>query len=316
MPDLLGYLNINKSPGMTSHDVVNKVRRIVGSKHVGHAGTLDPLATGVLPVGIGAACRLMRYFPGGKIYLAEILLGRTTTTDDIAGETIDEHRGTFPEADAIVRELQKFVGEIDQVPPMYSAIHKDGERLYDLARKGVAIAEIPARKVQIDRIDVISCAPPVVTARIACGTGTYIRSIARDLGKVLGTGGCLQSLVREKSGAFELDQSVSLDQLADLASAGDLDRAVISPRRVFESASLPTVEATPDIAKRLSMGQKIALDSLPSSVQSAAISIRKDERTLIVVSDDWLIAACRVAANDAGEAILRPEVVVLSRASN
>ena len=192
---LLGFLNLKKPSGMTSHDAVNRVRRLTKMKHTGHGGTLDPLAEGVLPMAIGSACRLLRYLTGGKVYRAEILLGRRTTTDDTEGSLIAEEKPIkIPEETAVRDALRRFVGDIDQVPPMYSAVHYEGQRLYALARQGTVIDAIPARRIHVESIDLLSfqvhadCREATVTVRIDCGTGTYIRSIARDLGDGLGCG--------------------------------------------------------------------------------------------------------------------------------
>ena len=209
-----GFINVHKPIGITSHDVVNKIRRLVGVKQVGHGGTLDPLAEGVLPVAVGSACRLLRFLPQDKTYVAEILLGQQTTTDDIEGDVIRSADASSISTQAIKEALSKFKGEIDQVPPFFSAIHVDGKRLYELARAGNTAVEIKPRKVTIYKLEILRIALPVVQVRVACSSGTYIRSIARDLGDNLGCGGCLHSLVREQAGLFWLDKSLTLEAIA------------------------------------------------------------------------------------------------------
>ncbi len=203
--NLSGFLNINKPQGMTSHDVVAKVRRIIGTKHVGHGGTLDPLAEGVLPIAVGQACRLLRYIPSNKVYKADFLLGTSTTTDDTEGDVLEKSdAGSWPSLTVLEQSLSKFQGELDQVPPNFSAVHHEGKRLYELAREGVIIADRPARKVLVNSIDVLDYAAPTAVIRIDCGGGTYIRSIARDLGQLIGCGCCLSG-----SGSREI-RSLSL----------------------------------------------------------------------------------------------------------
>src|SRR5262249_4054377 len=285
---MLGFLNINKASGMTAHDVVARVRRIIESKHVGHGGTLDPMATGVLPIGTGKACQLFRFLAGGKLYVADILVGTETTTDDIEGE-ITARTGNLPAQTTVIDELQSMVGSQMQTPPAFSAIKIDGQRLYSLARKGAAPAEIPARPVTIETIEILELALPVVRARIACSAGTYIRSIARDLGKRLGCGGCLRSLVRESSGPFDFSESVTLDELRRLAESGSLASVIVSPAAALDmqKIDLQKVEAS-----RLLKGQRVRVNGADGYV--------------LATSAGYPIAVCRTVS----EGWLQPEVVV------
>ncbi len=287
---------------MTAHDVVAAVRRIAGVKQVGHGGTLDPAATGVLPVALGAACRLLRFLEGNKVYLAEILLGTTTTTDDLAGEVIAESQG-IPGDREITAALSRFTGEIEQVPPLYSAVHHQGDRLYDLARRGVAPEKIPARTVTIGKIEVVKIAPPVVLVRIECSTGTYIRSIARDLGAALSCGGCLRSLLRERSGPFLISQSVTLEQLQDLKAEGCLERACVDPLAALD---LPVLSVGQEERRRISMGQTLALPE--KNAPGAVVSVTAGEGLglVLAVHEGELLAVCRKTADNK----LKPEVVV------
>ncbi|MSP11592.1 MAG: tRNA pseudouridine(55) synthase TruB [Chloroflexi bacterium] len=219
---LNGLLNVDKPQGMTSHDVVNTIRRAAGVKRVGHAGTLDPDATGVLVVGIGMGTKVMEFLSDNKkVYRAEIFLGISTDTDDSTGEIISKTYGNEPQAAAfrtgeipedlagIESILQHFQGTIDQIPPMYAAIKVKGIPLYKLARQGKEI-ERKARQVHIERLEVLNFHPPVLTVEISCSKGTYIRSLARDIGATLGCGAHLQRLTRLASGRFELSQAESL----------------------------------------------------------------------------------------------------------
>lgn len=230
-----GFLNINKAAGLTSHDVVARVRRLAGrGVKVGHAGTLDPAATGVLPVALGAATRLIEYLADArKGYWAVVALGVTTTTDDAEGEPLERHPVPPLDGAAIEQALAPFRGEIAQVPPMYAALHHQGQRLYDLARAGKTV-ERPARPVTIDRLALLAhtlppsppaAAPPAaaplptLTLEVACSKGTYIRALARDLGAALGCGAHLAALERTFVGPFALPDAVALADLqpSDLA---------------------------------------------------------------------------------------------------
>jgi tRNA pseudouridine55 synthase len=213
-----GFLNIDKPSGLTSHDVVARIRRIVGRKvKVGHAGTLDPAATGVLPVALGHATRLISYLADtDKGYRGVIQLGATTTTDDGEGEGI-EQRDVPPLAPAeIERVLAAFRGTIMQVPPMYSAIHHQGEKLYKLAREGQVVERSP-RPVHVHQLTVdwqASTADRLVVD-VVCGKGTYIRSLARDIGEMLGCGGYLAALERTFVGSLTRQAATPLDTLVD-----------------------------------------------------------------------------------------------------
>ena len=211
---MFGFINLNKPAGFTSHDCVAKLRKLLNTKKVGHGGTLDPDATGVLPVAIGKATRLLQFLPESKAYRARIRLGVTTTTDDLSGEVVTSVDRVNLEASQIITNSNNFIGTIEQVPPIYSAIKKDGKKLYELARKGEQIT-IEPRTVKITRIDLLNIdrTNNEIEVEIDCGPGTYIRAIARDLGKQLGVGGTLASLVRTKSCGMQLDDSVTFEQI-------------------------------------------------------------------------------------------------------
>jgi tRNA pseudouridine55 synthase len=213
---LSGILVIDKPAGWTAHDVVARVRRLTGERRVGHAGTLDPAATGVLPVCVGEATKVVEYLSAhGKVYLAAVLLGTTTETDDLDGWMIEEGDISDISPKMVRAQLPQFIGEITQIPPAYSAIHIDGQRAYALARAGQVVA-IPARQVTIHRLALVAWAAPVAWLVVDCGAGTYIRALARDLGKALGCGATLARLIRLRSGPFRLCEAWSLDELAAL----------------------------------------------------------------------------------------------------
>jgi len=226
--DVHGLLNVCKARGFTSHDVVAVVRRTLGTRRVGHAGTLDPLAEGVLPVCVGRYTRLVDLIADAeKGYYAEVELGARTTTDDAEGEVVE--RRAVPELTREMLEpvLARFRGPIEQVPPTFSAIKVAGRRAYDLARRGDA-PELVARPVTIHRLDVLRLDPPRLTLLVACSKGTYVRSLARDLGEALGCGAHLTRLIRLWVGSFRLEEAVSLDEIDAAARSGRLD-AVLRP---------------------------------------------------------------------------------------
>jgi tRNA pseudouridine55 synthase len=221
---VFGFINLHKPTGWTSHDCVARVRRLLKTKRVGHGGTLDPLATGVLPIAVGPATRLLQFLPTAKAYRATVRLGITTTTDDLEGEVLQVHSAAQVTQGQVMEALIAFQGTLQQIPPIYSAIQVDGQRLYKLARKGEVVQPEP-RTVEVHKIEVLDWQVPnpdhpEVTLQVACGPGTYIRSIARDLGEVLQVGGTLAQLVRTQSCGFELADSISLETLEEQANQG------------------------------------------------------------------------------------------------
>ena len=213
---LNGFLNIDKPQGMTSTDVVRQIRRLAKQKRVGHGGTLDPMATGVLPIALGHATRLLEYLQEeeDKAYTATIKLGISTDTDDAEGSIINQH--DVPRLDLAIIEhvLERFRGEIQQVPPQFSAIRVDGKRMYDRARAGETI-ELPSRMVTIHRLTLLDWHDDELIVAVACSKGTYIRALARDIGMMLGCGAHLTALRRTQAGAFMLDSAVPLESLND-----------------------------------------------------------------------------------------------------
>ena len=208
-----GFFNVDKPLGMTSHTVVAKVRRGLKIKKVGHAGTLDPLATGVLVVCVGHATRLSEYAMfSTKRYTAQVKLGETTETYDAEGEITARQDASHITHEKIETVLPQFTGEILQLPPLYSAIKKDGRKLYEIARAGGTVEREP-RRVTIDAITITDWSPPVCKLDVVCGSGTYIRSLAHDIGEALGTGAHLAGLMRTQSGAFHLDATIELETL-------------------------------------------------------------------------------------------------------
>jgi tRNA pseudouridine55 synthase len=212
-----GIFNIDKPVGITSHDVVAWVRRLAGQKRVGHAGTLDPAASGVLPVLLGQATRLAEYLSeSGKAYRATIRFGVVTDSYDTEGQIVRESAVSLTRDD-IAAALPEFLGNQLQRPPLYSAIKHDGQRLYTLARAGLTL-DVPPRPIRIDALDIVDWTSPTLVLDVECGKGTYIRSLAFDLGERLGPGAHLAALVRTRSGPFTLDSSITLDALTQAFS--------------------------------------------------------------------------------------------------
>jgi tRNA pseudouridine55 synthase len=215
-----GLLNVAKPRGLTSHDVVAHIRRLTDERRVGHAGTLDPLARGVLIICLGQATRLSEYIATGrKTYLATLRLGEETDTWDAEGLVIATRPWQGVQRADLEQALLPFRGTIHQVPPMYSAVKHNGKALYKLARKGIVI-EREAREVTIDRVDIVSWVPPSVELRITCSGGTYIRALAHDVGQVLQVGAYLADLVRERSGDLTVETAVPPDELEASSNEG------------------------------------------------------------------------------------------------
>jgi tRNA pseudouridine55 synthase len=257
---MIGFINLDKATGLTSHDCVYKVRRSLKLKRVGHGGTLDPKASGVLPIAVGSATRLLSYLPQNKIYQAIIRFGVVTTTDDLEGEIISQQSADHLTFEEIQPYLKRFLGKITQTPPAYSAISVDGVRLYERARKG-EVVEAPTRQVDVYSIEVLNWSSgefPELEVKIACGSGTYIRSIARDLGQVLQVGATLAGLIRLESGGFSLNESITLEELSQGLFS------LIPPETALSHLGKITLCRLE--AQRFSCGQKISLTETPSSI--------------------------------------------------
>ena len=226
---LEGFLNVSKPYGWTSHDVVGLVRRLTRYRRVGHGGTLDPAATGVLAVAVGRATRLIDYMAGqDKSYCADIVFGAATTTDDAEGTVLYARDPARLSLEAVIPALAGFLGEIDQIPPQYSAVKLEGRKAYEIARKG-GEAALKARRVTIKGLAVVGWDPPILSVVVCCSKGTYVRSLARDLGERLGIGGYLGALVRLTSGPFDCSDSVGVEDLRMAAEFEYLDRLIYPP---------------------------------------------------------------------------------------
>jgi tRNA pseudouridine55 synthase len=262
---MFGLLNVDKPPGATSRDIVNRVQRLVRPVKVGHAGTLDPLATGVLVIGLGPATRLVEYVQRmRKVYLAEFLLGRTSDTEDIEGTVVPLENDVPPTREQIEAALPRFTGRIEQVPPAFSALKIQGKRAYDLARKGHAV-DLKARPVQIHHIGLLDYAYPRLRLEITCGSGTYIRSLGRDLAAAVGSGAVMASLARTAIGDFRLDHACPADAL----TAETLDAHLLPARLAV--AELPALCVQDDQIRRLRHGLTIQNPEHLTSDEIAAV---------------------------------------------
>ena len=228
-----GILNVYKEAGYTSHDVVAKLRGIVGQKKIGHTGTLDPDATGVLPVCLGKATKLCDLLTDkNKTYEAVLLLGKTTDTQDITGEVLEE-KSTEALTEEKVREaIEGFIGDYEQIPPMYSALKVNGKKLYELAREGKVI-ERKARPVKILDIQILEIDLPKVRMEVSCSKGTYIRTLCHDIGEKLGCGGCMESLIRTRVSTFRIEDAKTLDEIETLKQEGKLAELLVPIDAMF-----------------------------------------------------------------------------------
>lgn len=256
---LFGFLNIYKPQGLTSHDVVARLRKITKVRQIGHTGTLDPFATGVLPICIGKATRLIEYLDDDKEYLATVQFGKNTATYDLEGEITATFDKKVTEED-VKNALKDFEGEISQIPPIYSAIKVNGKKLYDYARQGQDI-EIKPRKVTISKIELKEFDKTSQSAKItvACSKGTYIRSIAYDLGAKLGCGGYLTALERTQAGKFQVNTAIKLE---DLTEVSQIIENLINP---LDMLNIPIHNLSENERERVSHGMSICNSDFPDS---------------------------------------------------
>lgn len=269
-PDLAGLVLVDKTAGMTSHDAVASVRRALKTRRVGHTGTLDPFATGLLVVLVGRGTRLIPYVDGEpKVYEATIRFGAETDTDDLTGETTRE--ATPPSDVAIAEAIERLTGDIDQLPPAYSAKKVNGVRAYDAARRGSALALAPAR-VTVNQWTILGRQGSDVRVRIACGAGTYIRALARDVGRYANSAAHLVQLRRVKSGPFDVADAISMDAIR----SGEI---TIQPL-LTGVASLPAQRLEPADLRRALHGNVV-----PAKVDGARVALLDDQETLIAVAD-------------------------------
>ena len=248
---MFGFININKQTGITSHKIISLLRSITGIKQIGHGGTLDPLASGVLPVAIGKAAKLIDFLPEDKSYKAGIYLGKVSDTFDIEGEVKETGYRKITKNE-VISVLEQFRGEIVQIPPIYSAIHYNGKRLYELAREGKIPDDIPARKVNIYKNEIIDFdyENQILKLEINCSKGTYIRSIVNDIGSLLKSGGVMYELIRTKSSGMCIENSITID---NETTREQIQSSIINP---VELIDMPKLETNENIYKKIITGNK------------------------------------------------------------
>lgn len=302
---MFSVLNINKDIGMTSHDVVSKLRRIYNLKKIGHCGTLDPMATGVLPVCLGQATRLIEFFPDDKCYVAEMTLGITTTTLDAEGDIISTNSASGVTREQVEASLADFKGNIIQQVPLYSATHVKGKKLYELARQFEAKADgdpeilkqlmldnnivLPEKEVTIHRIELLDFKVPadnpehpVAIIEVSCSTGTYIRSLVRDIGQTLKVGAHLSALSRSRHGQFSLDNTVTIKEL-ELSNKPE-----VFLQNPAEFLDLPVIRlGFPEQAKKILNGMTITL----SEKESEKSGIKTNQQYFLTYRDNPLCVA-------------------------
>ncbi len=290
-----GIIIIDKEPGFTSHDVVAKLRGICGQKKIGHTGTLDPAATGVLPVCLGSGTRLCDMLTDtDKEYVAELLLGVETDTQDTTGRVLAT-REVNVSREELRAAVFSFAGDYGQVPPMYSALKVNGKKLYELAREGKEV-ERKARQVKIHEIEILDCSLPVVKLRVACSKGTYIRTLCADIGARLGCGGTMQSLRRTAAGRFRLEDAVTLERVQEKKDQGRLKELILSVDLVFENC--PSLHVRGEGINRLNNGNSI----LPE--QTAEGTVHKPGEWVRFYGSDYGFAG--IYAYDAGKKCYLP----------
>lgn len=291
-----GIININKEKGFTSHDVVAKLRGILKQKKIGHTGTLDPDATGVLPVCLGSATKLCDMMNDhAKEYEATLLLGVATDTEDVSGTVLETHAVNV-DVEAVREAIMSFVGSYDQIPPMYSAIKIEGKKLYELARAGKVIERKP-RKVDIIDITIKEMSLPRVVFRVKCSKGTYIRSLCRDIGEKLGCLGCMEALIRTQVGRFYIDSSITLSDVEELVRNGIIESAVIATDEFF--ADLPEFHAQDNHYKLVKNGNPIKLEFIGEEIR-------------VYLRDDAGDSFAGVYCYDSTDMLYRPKKMFLS----
>jgi tRNA pseudouridine55 synthase len=304
--NLDGILAIHKEVGMTSHDVVFKLRKILKTKKVGHTGTLDPEVSGVLPICVGKATRVSDYvMESGKSYRAEVTIGMSTTTEDQTGEIVDQKRvdQNLWDKDEIIATLKQLEGDIEQIPPMYSAVKVNGKKLYEYARQNIEV-ERPVRRVHINSIDLISdiiyendtCKFEI---EVECGKGTYIRTLATQIGTLLNYPAHMSHLIRLKSGGFSLEQAIKLDDLREIVEQDKLQDVILPLEYGLNGLTKITVHDK-NIVTRIQNGQKI---------EKSLIDESKHDGEFVVWYKDKAIAI--MDTYDKNETLYKPKKVFL-----
>ena len=286
MDELNGIVVVNKTKGYTSHDVVSVLRKILGTRKIGHTGTLDPNAEGVLPVCVGKstkACDMLTF--SDKEYVAEVKLGMTTDTYDIWGDITSQKTVDVSE-DSLRCVIDGFVGDIEQIPPMYSAIKQNGKKLYELARQGVEV-ELKPRPVSIYECELLAFSGDTFSIRVSCSKGTYIRSLCHDIGKKLGCGACMSALIRTKSSVFSIGEAVTLEEIRKQAEECGASSVLECVDRVF--MGYPSLKVNAVVKQRLLNG--------------AYSRVSYDLGTYRVYDDDGFVGIAEVMVGQKGNVI-------------
>ncbi len=302
---MFGFINLDKPVGFTSHDCIAKLRKLLNTRKVGHGGTLDPAATGVLPIAVGKATRLLQFLPQPKAYRARIRLGVTTTTDDLEGEVINRVTDIKLTKDQVINSLNSFVGTIEQVPPIYSAIKRNGKKLYELARKGEEVIVEPRTITisQIELLDIYQTEFYELEVEINCSAGTYIRAIARDLGEKLEVGGTLAGLIRTESCSMQLQDSVTFADIERQLEQQSFK--LIEPSLILNH--LDYVTLSKEDSKRWCQGQLIDLSQKISS--NREISIFTPELYIVTYSADQVLLGISILYERNEVLKLKPKIV-------
>jgi tRNA pseudouridine55 synthase len=289
----MGFLVVDKPVGWTSHDVVDAARRWLGTRRVGHLGTLDPLATGVLPLAIREATKLVPFVgQGEKVYVGTIRLGVATETYDAEGRVTHEHDGPLPSEAAVRAALEAFVGEIEQVPPMYSSVKRHGVPLYRLARRGEEVERAP-RAVRVHAIRMHPYAPPEIGIEVRCSPGTYVRTLAHDLGQRLGCGAYLSGLRRTHSHPFTLAQARTPEECEALAARGGMAATLVAPEVVL---GLPRVRLTAIQARRIANGGSLPAAEARGDLERGPLP-QPGDRVSALAPDGSLVAVMELRAD-------------------
>jgi tRNA pseudouridine55 synthase len=289
-----GWVNLDKPLGMTSTQAVGKIRRLYNAQKAGHAGTLDPLATGILPIALGEATKTIPFVQDSlKIYSFTIKWGEQRDTDDSEGQVI-KTSDTRPTEDAIRNALPSFTGYIQQIPPQFSAIKIDGERAYDIARSG-EVADIKPREVYIETLELIETRPDEADLKMLCGKGTYVRSLARDLAQALGTCGHIAALRREEVGPFNLKSAISLDKLGEIDNIAALNEALLPLETALDD--IPALALREDEMAKLKNGQILTFIARPDveRLQNAGLEIDENVTEVLALFQGKPIAIVEVA---------------------
>lgn len=294
--EIYGVINVLKPPGMTSHDVVNFIRRTLKIKKAGHTGTLDPGVAGVLPVCIGKATKIIEYMSDDKkYYRAELTLGRITDTQDGFGETIAESDASDIDFNKVTDAINSLKGEIEQVPPMVSALKFQGRKLYELAREGIEIERKP-RKVHIFETRILKCQDfgtpnPKVLFDVCCSKGTYVRTICHDLGNALGCGGYMSFLVRTGTGMFHIKEALTIEEITEMAQANRINEFIIP---INEVLSLKPVLVYDNVAKSVSHGNRV----YSAGIVTMPDSLEENQIVKLVNTGDECLATAKVIIED------------------